>query len=460
MSRSFWNPRPCLLILLVSISLTLIGCTTANTPSVSADPVTTWIRQNAISLKTVEPGGANTDLQPLAHLIGDASIVGLGEETHGTHEFFAIKARIAEFLISHMGFTTFIMENDWGSSRLVDAYINGGQANIGDVMQHGLFGSWQTQEYRSMLEWMRAYNATATPTTKIHFIGMDIQEVSQSDFDEVESYLHTVDPQQTARVQKLYAGIIADSVPNPFNTYPRLNAATKQHYQDQAQQVYDLLHAHQHTYINRSSPQTFGLALQNARIIVQFTTFMNANTQDESLTRYIQRDAFMAENVAWIHDHAAGSHPKMIVWAHDGHIANDTSYGATYAPKGTENMGAFLRKWYHDTYLTIATSLYQGAYTIYPHGYQTVTTARLGVPGKDTYNYTLGGVGIPIYLLDLRKSPQGPVADWANGPHIFLEYGLGGENLSMSGSLKQWFDSIILIRNTTAAQSLLSPRRP
>lgn len=69
--------------------------------------------------------------------------------------------------------------------------------------------------------------------------------------------------------------------------------------------------------------------MQNARIIVQFTTFMNANTQDESLTRYIQRDAFMAENVAWIHDHAAGSHPKMIVWAHDGHIANDTSYEAT-----------------------------------------------------------------------------------------------------------------------------------
>jgi hypothetical protein len=79
----------------------------------------------------------------------------------------------------------------------------------------------------------------------------------------------------------------------------------------------------------------------------------------------------------------------------------------------------------------------------------------LGVPGKDTYNYTLGNVSIPIYLLDLRKTPPGPVTDWANGPHIFLEYGFSGGNLSVSGPLQQWFDLIVLIRNTTVSHSLL-----
>src|SRR5260370_25922722 len=68
---------------------------------------------------------------------------------------------------------------------------------------------------------------------------------------------------------------------------------------------------------------------------------------------------FMAENVAWIHDHAAGSHPRMIVWAHDAHIANNASYYTGYAPKGTENLGGFLRTWYKQSYLPIATSLYQ-----------------------------------------------------------------------------------------------------
>jgi erythromycin esterase len=74
--------------------------------------VITWIQQNAISLKTVEPGGSDADLQPLQSLVGNASIVGLGEETHGTHEFFTMKARLVEFLVSRMGFTTFIMENN------------------------------------------------------------------------------------------------------------------------------------------------------------------------------------------------------------------------------------------------------------------------------------------------------------------------------------------------------------
>src|SRR5258708_4108827 len=339
------------LIVLLSVSFALIGCTAANTRIASVGPVTTWIQQNAIPLKAVEPGGSDADLQPLQSLVGNASIVGLGEETHGTHEFFTMKARLVEFLVSRMGFTTFIMENNWGTSRLIDAYINGGQGNVEDEMRMSLFFSWQTEEYR-----------------------------------------------------------------------------------DQAQQVYDLMHAHQQAYENRSSLQTFALALQNARIIVQFTTYANQNSQDESLARYIQRDAFMAENVAWIHDHAAGSHPRMIVWAHDVHIANNPSYYYTgYAPKGTENLGGFLRTWFKQSYLPIATSLYQGTFNTYQC--IRVTTDTAGTAGDDTYTYTLRNVAIPIYMLDLRKTQPGPGTDCANGPYTFLPLYLGVYYLSIPGAL-------------------------
>src|SRR5258708_3519297 len=422
------------LIVLLSVSFALIGCTAANTRIASVGPVTTWIQQNAIPLKTVEPGGSDADLQPLQSLVGNASIVGLGEETHGTHEFFTMKARLVEFLVSRMGFTTFIMENNWGTSRLIDAYINGGQGNVEDVMRMSLFFSWQTQEYRDMLEWMRAYNTDATHTTKIHFVGMDCQGVSQGDFDEVENYVRAVDPQQAAHIQNLYADIIARGIAGRYTIYPQLAAETKQQYQDQAQQVYDLLHAHQQAYENRSSPQAFALALQNARIIVQFTTYANQNSQDESLARYIQRDAFMAENVAWIHDHAAGSHPKMIVWPHDVHIANNPSYYYTgYAPKGTENLGGFLRTWFKQSYLPIATSLYQGTFNTYQC--IRVTTDTAGTAGDDTYTYTLRNVAIPIYMLDLRKTQPGPGTDCANGPYTFLPLYLGVYYLSIPGAL-------------------------
>jgi erythromycin esterase-like protein len=66
-------------------------------PAVSAyaqqsDSVTEWIRTNAIRLSTTEPGRGFADMQALKPLIGDARIVSLGEATHGTREFFQLKA--------------------------------------------------------------------------------------------------------------------------------------------------------------------------------------------------------------------------------------------------------------------------------------------------------------------------------------------------------------------------------
>src|SRR5258708_12141619 len=101
MSRHKQGSRYRYLIVLLSINLTLIGCSqAANTRIASAGLVTTWIQQNAIPLKTVELGGSDADLQPLQSLVGNASIVGLGEETHGTHEFFTINPRPVKFLFT------------------------------------------------------------------------------------------------------------------------------------------------------------------------------------------------------------------------------------------------------------------------------------------------------------------------------------------------------------------------
>ena len=435
------------------IAIALVACTQVAPPvhknTLSSDPVVRWIQQNAVPLRTVNPGGSDSDLASLQRIVGTASIVGLGEATHGTHEFYNIKARLAEFLITKLGFTTFIMENNWGTSQLIDAYINGGSGNIDNVMQANLFTSWQTQEYRAFLEWMRAYNANPVHITKLHFLGMDCQGASQSDFDVVENYLQKVDRQQAITVQQLYRPIITMSLPDPSKTYVSLSASTKQQYQNQAQKVYDLLKAHQQDYINHSSPQSFALALQNARIIVQFTTYFNQDTQDEALARYYQRDTFMAENVVWLHNHNAGSKPKIIVWAHDAHIANNTLYGS----QDGRNMGGELRARYKDSYLSIGTTFYQGAFRVYH--YPETSTQQIPTPNLDTYNYNLGQADLPLYMLDLRKVPSGPVATWANEPtNIFLNYGLGGENLSTICTLSQWFDVIIHVQRTTPSNLL------
>jgi erythromycin esterase len=442
-------------VALLVVCLQLAACAspaaTTSHQTTSADPVARWIQQHALPLRTVDPGGSDADLAALTQIVGHASLIGLGEETHGTHEFIQVKARLAEYLISALGFTTFVMENNWGSSQLLDAYINRGTGDLPPIMAQSLFGSWQTHEYQALFEWMRAYNADPAHTVKVHFVGMDCQSASQSDFTAVTQYLQQVDPRQVASVQALYAPIMASLLPNPYPTYVRLDAGTKQQYETQAQRVFDLLQTHQQDYAQRSSPERFALALQNARVLVQVTTYLNASTQAESLSRYSQRDGLMAENVTWIHDHLAGPNPKMIVWAHDVHIANDTDYASVDG----RNMGGELRSHFQQSYLPIGTTLYQGKVRVYDYPAGIVQT--IPPAPRVTYNYTLGQAGLPLALLDLRTLPSGDVADWARGAGSatrLLEFGLGGEDLNTSGSLSQWFDVIVHVQNTTPSQHL------
>lgn len=440
--------RPWIAVVVLIAALT--ACTQTTPPAhqpPTADPVVGWIQQHASPLQTVDPGGSDADLAPLRPMVGQASIVGLGEETHGTHEFFQIKARLAEFLIAHLGFTAFVMENNWGASARIDAYLNGGSGDLDALMRANLFGSWQTQEYRALLEWMRTYNAEPAHPAKIHFLGMDLQAVSQSDFDTVEQYISQVAPSHAAQVQALYAPIMAQSLPNPYPAYVALDAATKHQYQQQAQQVYDLLRAQQDA-LQQSSPQRFALVLQTARVIVQFTTYFTWTTQTEALARYYQRDTFLAENVAWIHEHAAGRNPKLIVWAHNVHIATDTAYPS----QDGKNMGGELRARFQEGYLALGTTLSAGTFRIFQ--YPTTAIQPIPAPDPSSYNATLGQVDLPRFLLDLRHLPSGPLATWASGPAILLNFGLGGEDLSTVCALNQQFDVLLHVHQTTPSRPL------
>jgi len=61
-------------------------------------------------LKSVKAESGFEDLSPLKNVLKDVQIVGLGEATHGTKEFFQMKHRMLEFLVKEMGFTVLALE--------------------------------------------------------------------------------------------------------------------------------------------------------------------------------------------------------------------------------------------------------------------------------------------------------------------------------------------------------------
>jgi len=76
---------------------------------------------NAIRHSAHPLTGETTDFDPLLKIIGDSRFVLIGEASHGTHEFYRLRAQITKRLIAEKGFTAVAVEAD-GRTRI--ALIN------------------------------------------------------------------------------------------------------------------------------------------------------------------------------------------------------------------------------------------------------------------------------------------------------------------------------------------------
>lgn len=82
------------------------------------------VRSTCKAFKTTNPTASLNDLKPLKDMVGSASIVGLGEATHGAHEVFTMKHRIVKYLVSEKGFTNLVLEEGWtGPWNLIDMFL-------------------------------------------------------------------------------------------------------------------------------------------------------------------------------------------------------------------------------------------------------------------------------------------------------------------------------------------------
>ena len=102
-------------------------------------------------------------------------------------------------------------------------------------------------------------------------------------------------------------------------------------------------------------------------------------------------------------------------------------------------------------------SFYQGSLLAYQNTSLRSFQANLSLP--DSYNFTLGQVGLPRYILNLRNLPAGPARTWAQTPHPFRVIGVSYNPADASayyttGILSQWFDILIHIQTTTPAHLL------
>ena len=84
------------------------ACTEPTTPGAAA--AISWMNEAGVPLASVTPTESRADLAAFTTITGTARIIGLGEATHGSHEFFTMKDRLFRHLVQDAGVTAFAIE--------------------------------------------------------------------------------------------------------------------------------------------------------------------------------------------------------------------------------------------------------------------------------------------------------------------------------------------------------------
>jgi erythromycin esterase len=165
------------------------------------------------------------------------------------------------------------------------------------------------------------------------------------------------------------------------------------------------------------------------------------------------RDRAMAENVAWILENE-GPRSKMVVWAHNGHVARDPrgNFGGT-----TVSMGMHLARRFDPDLVVVGFALGEGAFraVVKEEGNRpSLREVAIGPAPDDSLDAVLARTGIPVFMLDLRHVDE-DVAPWLQEPQITREIGAffeDPEDMCKMIVPMARYDVLAFIANTTSAR--------
>lgn len=276
------------------------------------------------------------DLDALIDSVKDKRVVMLGESTHGTLEFYRIRALISKRLIKDHGFKFIAVEGDWPDAYRLHRYI---QTGIGTNAKSILLKNrrwptwmWANEEIIKLVEWMRRH--------KTGFYGLDVYSLFES-IDEVNSYLKSNKISFADEVAKRYAC---------FEPYQRNEIAYARSLMKMPAGCESAVLLNLQKMLNvrikdvsRNGDELFS-AKQNAHTIANAESYYRAMLSSDPSSWNI-RDTHMMETLDRLLDRS-GEGGKAIVWAHNTHIGD---YRATdMKEKGYVNLGGLARMSYGD----------------------------------------------------------------------------------------------------------------
>ncbi|KGE18076.1 erythromycin esterase family protein [Paenibacillus wynnii] len=290
---------------------------------------------------------------------GKSKYVLLGEASHGTSEFYTVRADLSKRLISEKGFRFIAVEGDWPSCYTLNRYVKGYTDEGVDAMAAlSDFNRWPTwmwanREIIELAEWLRQYNTDKPDEEKAGFYGIDVYSLWES-MDEILKYLGTKDD-----ASDLEAAKRAFECFEPYEREGQSYGISASIYGEGCEgEVVSLLlrlqdkwkDAYPKDKENALSAELNALAVRGGE--AYYRTMIRHDADSWNI-----RDRHMVEALEKLMEFH-GEDARTIVWEHNTHVGD--ARATDMAEDGMVNVGQLLREEHGDEVFAIGFGTYQG----------------------------------------------------------------------------------------------------
>lgn len=380
------------------------------------------LRERAAIVPTLARDADPDQLAPIGAAIGTTRIVGMGEGSHGTSEFFAFKERLFKYFVLRKNFTIFALEIPWGSALAVDRYIDGAGGTAAQVVAAMKFWTWNTPEVVDLVQWMHDYNASPAVHDKLTFAGIDMQDPTGA-VAYLEEYLTESDPAHV----KPDASAVECTTAASDRSDGKLDDCLR-------------IAALANTIAKSRQDARSVAAPEAATVVDEYVTYRKA--PEDKRTEI--RDKDMAENVEWL----ARTTPvaKIAIWAHNGHVG--TTPELSYL-----SMGRHLRDTFGENYYALGQTFGRGTVRGYVADHGLRPTIVESSP-RDTLVELFDSLSATAFL-DLRSLPaNSPLRTFFATPRSIREIGAIIDPLhpdeKLAVLMKNSFDGLVYVPRSTA----------
>ncbi len=419
------------------------------------------------------PAGQNDLCASVLALAGDASLILLGEATHGSEEFYRARSAISRRLLRDHGFDAIAVEADWPDALRVQRWLHG-QPREHDRSATDALGSfhrfplwmWRNHAMVALLDWMHALNETRAPQQKVGFFGLDLYSL-RSSMQAVIGYLQQVDPEGAREARERYSCFdhLADE---PQRYGHAISRGLRRDCEDDVVQQLRAMLDEAGRYLaadGAAGADELFYAQQNARVVRNAEDYYRTlfHGRDES---WNVRDTHMADTLMALRDYLGeqrGRPAKLVVWAHNSHIGDARATEMGW--QGQLNLGQLVRQRCAggDSFL-LGFTTHAGTVTAATHWDEPAQLKAVRPSLPDSHEHRLHQLGVGSFLLPLRGRQD--VADALGPPRperaIGVIYRPDTERIShyFDADLGRQFDAVLHIDKTHALRPLDRGRMP